>query len=140
MADRLIPQVIENKKRYSWELVRKFVNFGNTYLLKRYNTPKKAKAFIKRRTAKKKVPVSISCVEPQTEIKRSIIVATTSCTNRKPIEIFPYSLVKSPLSEMSLNIIIVLEKVKAIAPYKEAIRSKPRKIIIKNPIIEVTKI
>ncbi len=82
--------------------------------------------------------ISLGFSPPEEEdiiINRAI--TKMSCTNRKPIDIFPYSLSMSFLSDRSFIIMIVLLNVKAIAIYMDEIVEKPRSLLMKKPIREV---
>ena len=74
----------------------------------------------------------------ETIIKR--IITKMSCTNKKPIEIFPYNFSVSLLSDRSFRIMIVLLNVRAIAMYAETIMGKPSSLLMRKPIREVNTI
>ncbi len=87
--------------------------------------------FVKRNSA---VTAKALCwVVADEEIKSNTAIATRSCVNKKPTEILPYNLGKSPLSERSLRIIIVLLKLNAIPRYKACIEEKPNARERRNP-------
>ena len=106
---------MEKRKSNSEDFIKTSDNFGKIYLLTKYKTKKKTMHLKVRKAAVFK-SLFINVEELKIETPKRIKVAKTSCTSKNPIEIFPYNLSKSPLSERSFKTIIVLLKVIAMAP------------------------
>jgi len=81
--------------------------------------------------------VDVSHHQLHSVININITIATTSWTIKNHIDIFPYNVLRSPLSERSFIITMVLLKVIAIAIYAEVMLSNPKIKHSQNQIIEV---
>ena len=132
---RHIPQEIEKRNSNSCDCAVNLMILGNSMLLRLVIKAISMTPFIKVKEMSRNTFVpSTSRSEDMTS---RISVAIISCTRRNPTAILPYSELRSPLSDRSLRMMIVLEKVSAIATYNAEIFSRPINLAITYPIAEV---